>query len=56
MTRYDVVCLFYNDSRGWGDDGGARDCERGPQNRRGVAAACPGFEYISMLIYYISVV
>ena len=39
-------------SRGWGD-GGARDCERGPKNRRGVAADCPGFEYISMLIYYI---
>ena len=45
----------HNDSRGWGD-GGARDCERGPQNRRGVAAACPGFEYISMLIYYMFVV
>ena len=39
-------------SRGWGG-GGARDWERGPQNRRGVAADCPGFEYISMLIYYI---
>ena len=42
-------------SRGWGG-GGARDWERGPQNRRGVAADCPGFEYISMLIYYIFVV
>ena len=40
-------------SRGWGD-GGARDWERGPQNRRGVVADCPGFEYISMLIYCIS--
>ena len=37
---------------GWGG-GGARDWERGPQNRRGVAADCPGFEYISMLILYI---
>ena len=34
--------------------GGARDWERGPQNRRGVAADCPGFEYISMIIYFIS--
>ena len=33
--------------------GGARDWERGPQNRRGVAADCPGFEYINMLIYCI---
>ena len=40
-------------ARGVGGDGGARDWERGPQNRRGVAADCPGFEYISMLIYYI---
>ena len=39
--------------RGVGGGGGARDWERGPQNRRGVAADCPGFEYISMLIYYI---
>ena len=39
MTRYDVVCLFYNDSRGWGDDGGARDCERGPQ--KDVASQLP---------------
>ena len=40
-------------SRRWGG-GGARDWERGPQNRRGVAADCPGFEYISKLIYCIS--
>ena len=40
-------------ARGVGGDGGARDWERGPQNRRGIAADCPGFEYISMLIYYI---
>ena len=39
-------------SRGWGD-GGARDCERGPKNRPGVAADCPGFEYICKLIYCI---
>ena len=42
-------------SRGWGG-GGARDWERGPQNRRGVADECPGFEYISRRIYYIFVV
>ena len=40
---------------GWGG-GGARDCERGPQNAvasRSHLSVCPGFEYISMFIYCI---
>ena len=45
-------------SRGLGD-GGARDCERGPQKdvaSRSNLSVCPGFEHISMLIYYIFVI
>ena len=45
----------HNCSRGVGG-GGARDCERDPQNdvaTRSHLSVCPGFEYISMLIYCI---